>query len=32
VDEQQALLRRIGVEGDDAPSPSSVNDPTSAEP
>ena len=32
VDEQQALLRRIGVEGVDAPSTSTVNDPTSAEP
>ena len=31
-EEQQALLRRIGVEGDEAPSSGAVNDPTSADP
>ena len=31
-DEQQALLRRIGVEAEDSPSTNAVNDPTSAEP
>jgi hypothetical protein len=35
-DEQQALLRRIGVEGDEStvtsPSTDPVNDPTSADP
>ena len=31
-EEQQALLRRIGVGGDEAPSTSAVNDSTSADP
>ena len=31
-EEQQALLRRIGVAGDEAPSTSAVNDSTSADP
>jgi len=31
-EEQQALLRRIGVEGDEAPSTGAVNDSTSADP